>query len=132
MQPPGPALDLEWLEGGYAIWRLEPGAPGPVHGGEDRHELLSVTSTAEEVSVVGREDLAPVSAPRSGDWAALRVAGRLDHSLTGILASLAAPLAAAGVPVFAISTFDTDYLLVPAGRRRAAEAALRGADHRIG
>lgn len=133
MEQPGPALELEWLEGDYAIWRLQSDAPDPIHEqGEDGSELLSVTRTAEEVSVVGRESRAPAGAPRSGGWVALRVAGRLDHSLTGILASLAVPLAAAGVPLFAVSTFDTDYLLVPSGRRQEAAAALRDAGHRVG
>lgn len=55
-----------------------------------------------------------------GPWRALYVVGTLDFSLTGIIAGLAAPLAAAGVPVFVVSTFATDYLLVPA--RRLGEA----------
>ncbi len=70
-------------------------------------------------------------------FASRRAGGRwsspetLDHSLTGILASLAVPLAAAGVPIFALSTFDTDYVLVPADRLGDAADALRAAGHQI-
>lgn len=129
---PAPALELEWLDGGYAVWRLEAGAPVPAPGEEEPGRLLSVTRTAEEISVVGPEGRAPAGAAISGGWSALRVSGELDHSLVGVLSALAGALAAAGVPIFAISTFDTDYLLVPTGSREDAAAALRAAGHRIG
>jgi hypothetical protein len=61
----------------------------------------------------------------------LRVAGRLDFSLAGVLASLLSPLAEAGVSVFAVSTFDTDYLLVREDSLTAALEALRTAGHAI-
>jgi hypothetical protein len=59
------------------------------------------------------------------------VEGPLAFELTGVIASLAGPLAAAAIPVFALSTFDTDYLLVPEDRIEAAVEALRAAGHRI-
>ena len=62
-------------------------------------------------------------------WRALRVAGQLDLTETGVLASLAAPLAEAGVPIFAISTHDTDYLLVKDEKLEDAVAALTAAGH---
>jgi hypothetical protein len=61
----------------------------------------------------------------------LKVAGPLDFSLTGILASLAAPLAEAGISIFAISTYDTDYILVRSSQTEAALDALRHAGHTI-
>ncbi len=59
----------------------------------------------------------------------MKVEGPLDFSLTGVLASLAGPLARAGIPIFAISTFDTDYLLVKAANLEAAIAALESVGH---
>ena len=61
----------------------------------------------------------------------LQVAGLLEFSLTGVLAAIAAPLAQAGVSIFAISTFDTDYVLVKEENLAKAMEALRGADHRV-
>jgi hypothetical protein len=66
--------------------------------------------------------------PAERDLAALRVEGPLDFGLTGVLAALSAPLAEAGIPVFAVATYDTDYLLVPAADLGAASAALRSGD----
>jgi hypothetical protein len=129
---PAPALELEWLDGDYAVWQLEAGAPAPTPGEEGTGRLMSVTRTAHEVSVVGPEHRAPAGVPVSRGWSAFRVGGELDHSLVGVLSSLAGALAAAAVPIFAISTFDTDYLLVPAASRGEAAAALREAGHRIG
>lgn len=129
----GQSRELEWLEDSYAVWRLEPDAPVPACAGPGRvgDELLSLTRTGDELSVVGPEERAPEAVPVSRGWSALRVSGELEHSLTGVLASLAAPLAAAGVPVFALSTFDTDYLLVPTRSRDDASAALREAGHAL-
>ena len=62
---------------------------------------------------------------------ALEVAGPLDLAMTGVLAALSVPLAAAGVPIFVMSTYDTDYLLVGEDRLADALAALRGAGHRV-
>ena len=64
-------------------------------------------------------------------WRCLRVAGPLDLALTGVLASIAAPLAAARVNIFVFSTYDTDYVLVPAVRLAEAKAALTSAGHRV-
>jgi hypothetical protein len=64
-------------------------------------------------------------------WRALAVAGPLDFALTGVLAALAGPLADAGVSIFAIATYDTDYVLVRADRLADAVGALRAAGHRV-
>jgi uncharacterized protein len=78
--------------------------------------------TEDELSLVLLQDNIPDEWTAERDWRALKVRGPLDFSLTGILASLAAPLAAAGISIFALSTFDTDYLLV---RSFALEEACR-------
>ena len=72
----------------------------------------------------------PAGIHHEGGWRVLAVRGPLAFELTGVLASLASPLAAAGVSIFALSTFDTDYLLVPGDRLETALAALEAAGHR--
>ncbi len=72
----------------------------------------SVTRTADELSVVLPEENVPEEWKSEKGWRSLMVGGPLDFSLVGILAALAASLASAGIPIFALSTFDTDYLLV--------------------
>jgi hypothetical protein len=61
----------------------------------------------------------------------LRVAGTIDFALTGVLAAVLAPLADAGVSIFAVSTFDTDYVLVREHALAAAVSALQAAGHRV-
>ena len=73
----------------------------------------------------------PEGVRRQGGWRCLAVRGPLPFELTGVLASLASPLAAAAVPIFAVSTFDTDYLLIPGDDLEAAVAALDAAGHRL-
>ena len=122
-------LRLECIRGDYAVWRLPADAPLPPE--PESGELFSVSRTAEEVSVICGADGAPDHARVEGPFAALRVEGTLDFGLTGILASLTAPLAEAGVSVFAISTYDTDYLLIARERLGEAIAALTAAGHEI-
>ncbi len=76
-------------------------------------------------------DQAPAGATVETPWRCLRVAGQVDLALTGVLASLTGPLAEARVNLFAFSTYDTDYLLVPAVRLAEAVAALTAAGHRF-
>ena len=105
------AIWLRLLDGAYAVWQTsEEGAPATAEDG-----LLSVTRTNDEVSVVGPAALAPSSGPVESGWRCLEVAGPLSFELTGVLSSLSAPLAVAGIPIFVISTFNTDYLLVKEG-----------------
>lgn len=90
--------------------------------------FYSLTATDHEVSLVCESDrLPPCFTVREDGWRALMVEGQLDFSLVGILSSLSGVLAAAKVPVFALSTYDTDYLLVKARDLGRALAALRGA-----
>jgi uncharacterized protein len=122
-------LRLDLVSGDYAVWRLAPDAPLPSDPGSG--ELFSVTRTAEEVSVVCGAKHPPEDGRVEGPFAALRVGGTLDFSLTGILASLTVPIAEAGVSVFALSTYDTDYLLIPRERLGEAIAALTAAGHEL-
>jgi hypothetical protein len=118
---------LELLPEPLALCRLAPDAPVPAWawGGP----LASVTRTPAELSVVCAASRVPAGVAASAPWRALRVDGPLDLSEVGVLAALLAPLAAARVSVFAIATYDTDYLLVREEAVTAAVGALRGAGH---
>ena len=93
--------------------------------------MVSITRTTEELSIVCAADAVPIGVRVEGPFRALAVRGPLDVSLTGVLASLATTLADAHVPIFVVSTFDTDLVLVPADRVEAAEVALTDAGHRV-
>lgn len=105
-------LTLKLLGGSYAVCRLYAGAPVPQPVLAAKGEFLSITRTADELSIVCEESLAPAGAKVERGWRAFRVLGPLDFSLTGIIATLTAPLAEAKISVFTMATFDTDYLLV--------------------
>ena len=87
--------------------------------------LFSVSATATETSLVCGARGVPRKVRQQGPFIAFSVEGTLEFSLTGVLAGLLAPLAEAAIPVFALSTFDTDWLLVPADRAPAAAEAWR-------
>ncbi|HEX6498596.1 MAG TPA: ACT domain-containing protein [Micromonosporaceae bacterium] len=123
-------LDLELLPGDYAVCSLPAGSSIPADL-DTSTDIVSVTWTPDEVSVICRVEQAPAGASVESPWRCLRVAGPLDLALTGVLASLVAPLADARVNVFAFSTYDTDYLLVPTVRLTEAVAALTSAGHRV-
>jgi hypothetical protein len=126
-------LDLDLLPEEYAVCRLPAGSavPTPLTSGPDDKSFVSVTWTPDEVSVICRSDRVPPGAIVETPWRCLRVAGPLDMALTGILASLVGPLADARVNIIAFSTYDTDYLLVPAVRVREALDTLTTAGHRV-
>lgn len=126
-------LDLDLLPEEYAVCRLPAGSPvptglisGPVDGG-----VVSVTWTSDEVSIICRSDRVPDLATVETPWRCFRVLGPLNLAMTGILASLVTPLADARVNIVAFSTYDTDYLLVPAVRLAEAMATLTRTGHRI-
>jgi uncharacterized protein len=122
---------LRVLAGELAIARLEPGAPVPEWAAAAPAELSAVVRTAAELSVVCADAAVPPGVRAERGYRALAVAGPLDFGLTGVLAALAVPLAEAGVPIFAVATYDTDHLLVPGGRLGEAVAALRAAGQRV-
>ncbi len=111
------------------VAQLGPGADVPRWAGSST--MLSVTATATETSVVCQYSEIPKKAKPEGPFTAYQVEGPLDFSLTGILAALLQPLAEADVSVFTISTFDTDWILVPQPKESAAEEAWRRSDHTV-
>ena len=110
--------------------RLPPDSPAPsldVANGD----IVCVARTTHELSVVCPEDRAPAGARIEAPWTALQVVGPLDLSLVGVLADLTTTLADAGVSIFAISTFDTDYVLVRDADAAPAIAARSASGHRL-
>ena len=122
-------LTLFLLEGRFAVCQLPPGEPFPawaMGGG-----FFSLTRTGDELSVVSAEGAAPDGTKCEPGWRILQIEGPLDFGLTGILASVAEPLAEAGVSIFAISTFNTDYVMVKDESLEKAIEALEAAGHRV-
>ena len=103
-------LTLSVLPQRLAVCRLDPGEAIP--GWLSQHNFWSVTRTDEELSVVLPEESVRAGWKAEKGWRCFKVHGPLDFSLAGVLASLSAPLAEAGIGIFAISTYDTDYILV--------------------
>ena len=87
-------------------------------------DFFSITKTQDELSVVCSEDRVPQDVKVEKGWRCLKVEGPLDFGLTGILSSLAQPLAEAKISIFAISTFDTDYIMVKKENLQRAVAIL--------
>ncbi len=127
--PASLALQLSVLAERLAVCRLPATAPLPAWVEEAR--FTSLTRTADELSVVCPEDMAPADIVCEKGWRALKVQGPLEFSLTGILAALSATLAEAGIPIFALSTFETDYILVKQADLEAAVRALEVSGHTI-
>ena len=114
----------------YAVVRLDPDAPLPAWA--TKGSFWSVTRTDAELSIVCPQDDVPAAASAERGWCALEVAGPLDFTLTGVVASLVSPLADAAIPIFVLSTFETDYLLVREPDLERATEALRAAGHTVG
>ena len=116
-------ITMEWVPGRYAVCRLDAQAaiPGWALAGSD---LLSITRTEAELSIVADQALVPAEVTAERGWTAMRVVGRLDFALVGVLAKLTGALAEAGISCFAISTYDTDYILVKQQEADRAAKAL--------
>ena len=93
--------------------------------------LACVARTDDELSLVCAEDAVPDGVQAGRGWRALKAQGPFAFTLTGVLAAILVPLADAGVPIFALSTYDTDYVLVPGTQVDHAVAALRAAGHDV-
>lgn len=122
-------LELTLLPERFAISRLAANAPIPEWATQG--PFFSVTRTGDELSVVTELSRVPVGVQSQAGWRVLKVHGPFVLSDIGVLSALARPLAEAKISLFAVSTFDTDYLLVASETLSAAIAALERAGHSI-
>ena len=110
------------LDGRFAICRLAPNVDVPEWS--LRAGFFSVTRTADELSLVCAEEHVPSGVPGEFGWSCLQLQGPFSFAMTGVLAAFISPLAETGVGIFAISTFDTDCVLIKTDRLLAATDAL--------
>lgn len=122
-------IALKILPGLMAICRFDPAAK--VHEWIDKSGFYSITRTPQELSVVCRAERVPPGTESESGWRCLQLLGPFGFSEVGIIASLSQPLAASGVPVFVISTFDTDYLMVKEKDLSKAIDALAAQGHQV-
>lgn len=122
-------LTLSIMFGAFAVCRLP--AQEPIPSWAVNGSFFSMTRTADELSVVCEDHLVPPGVPCERPWRALAIEGPLPFALTGILLAVAAPLADAGVSIFAVSTYDTDYVLVRDEQFEQAHTALIAHGHTI-
>lgn len=121
----------------FAVYRLPSDSPPPswLFEAAKSDEFYSITKTSEELSIVCCQENIPqhdqVQSKIEKDWTAFKVEGPLEFELTGILAAVAKPLADAGIPIFTISTFNTDYILVKKQTVEQAKIAWENAGHTI-
>jgi len=121
------SLKFSRVPGTFAVCRLPAASPVPawaLHG-----DFFSATSTSDELSIVCPTAHVPDGTQHESGWACFKLIGPFPFAETGILSSFLQPLAASAVPIFAISTFDTDYVLVKEADVEKALAALRDAGH---
>lgn len=117
-------MTLELMENDYAVCRLE---SIQIPDGE----FMSLTVSNGEISLVCETKKAPRGCVAEAGWRGLRVCGVLDFSLVGILAGLTDVLARSKISVFAVSTYDTDYLFVKEESLKPAAEALRAAGYEL-
>ena len=121
--------ELEVLPFELAICRL-----GPEEGAPQwalQAQFFSLTRTGDELSVVCPQDQVPPGVEMSGGWTCLKLRGPLNFDQVGVLASLAQPLADAGISIFVVSTYETDYILVQRKDINQAVSVLRKKGHAV-
>ena len=122
-------LKFRKLSGAYAIVRLAPDASVPVWAAKG--EFTSITRTADELSIVCLADNLPRDVDSQLRWICLKLQGPFPFSQTGVLLSFIEPLSSKGIPIFAISTYDTDYVLMQEEFVDASLSILDEAGHEL-
>jgi hypothetical protein len=123
------SLNLETIPIVLAVCRLAPSSAIPQWALVA--DFFSISKTSDELSIVCPQSNVPHDVKAEKNWRCLKVKGQLDFALTGILASIATPLAEAKISIFAISTFDTDYLMIKQQNFDRAITALTQAGHSV-
>ena len=122
-------LRFRWLAGTYAVVRMDPEATVPDWA--TKGVFSSVTRTADELSIVCPADHLPANLSSESHWICFKLEGPFPFSQTGVLLSFIAPLSNNGVPILAISTYDTDYVLLQEEFMGVAQQALGTAGHAL-
>ena len=123
-------LKFRWIKDGpYAVVRLDPGAAVPVWAAKG--EFTSISRSANELSIVCPIDSLPAEVSSPHRWICLKLEGPFPFSQTGVLLSFIQPLSSTGIPIFAISTYDTDYVLIQEEFCGAAFNVLQEAGHEL-
>jgi uncharacterized protein len=122
-------LQFRHLPGLYAVVRQPPDAPIPPWAAKG--DFTSISRTPNELSIVCPAESLPKEIVPDLRWICLKLEGPFDFSLTGVLLSFISPLSVNGVPIFAISTFDTDYVLIPQEHAARATELLQQAGHQL-
>jgi len=117
------------LAGNFGVCRLDSGSEIPEWALES--DFYSITKTSDELFIVCPESGVPENVVCERGWKVLKVEGPLDFGLTGILAGISAVLAEKKVSIFAVSTYDTDYILVRKKDLKTAVEALEEAGYVI-
>jgi len=120
---------LSLLPGRFVLSRLAPTAAVPEWATQG--SFSSITRTGEELSIVTEHSLVPAEVPSQSSYRILKVHGPFVLTEIGVLSALALPLAEPGLSLFAISSVDTDYLLVASATISAAITALERRGHKI-
>jgi hypothetical protein len=122
-------LQLSLLEGMYGICAFESDAPIPEWA--VTASLCSITRTEKELTVVCPQNIILAGVKHESNWRCFRVGGSFDLNQTGVISSLAAPLARAGISIFVVSSYDTDYILVKDKKIEQTIAVLSDNGHLI-
>ena len=123
-------LKFRWIKDQpYAIVRLAPDAVAPEWA--TKGEFTSISRSTEELSVVCPAENLPRDVETQHQWQCFKLEGPFPFSMTGVLLSFIEPLSSRGIPIFAISTFDTDYVLIQEEFMGAALSILDEAGHEL-
>jgi uncharacterized protein len=130
MNSKSPGQRFRALPDPYAVCRLAPDSSVPAWA---VGPFVNITFTADELAIICPAERVPLEARAERDWRVLKLVGPFPFTAVGVIASLAAPLAQAGISLLSIATYDTDYFLVKASVFDDAVAVLVAAGHtRIG
>jgi len=122
-------LKFRWLPGLYAIVRLDSGTAIPEWA--IKGDFTSITRTPDELSIVCAADNVPQDVHFPHRWVCLKLEGPFPFTLTGVLLSFIERLSSSGIPIFAVSTYDTDYVLINEERSDGVVDLLHAAGHEL-
>lgn len=116
-------IEFEILSGAFSVCKLNPTEQIPAW--LSKSSFSSITKTVDELSIVCEQGLVPTDVEAERDWVGLRIVGTIAFSQTGVISSITSPLAEAKISVFAISTFNTDYLFIKKENQEEAIITLK-------